>query len=45
LRELRVGQGDVIALADFMLVNEGAYDELKAEATRTLEAVIQKWKK
>jgi dephospho-CoA kinase len=45
LRELSVGQGDVIALADFMIVNEGTYDEFKAEATKVLQAVIQKWKK
>ena len=45
LRELSVGQGDVIALADFMLVNEGTYDEFKAEATKALQTVIQKWKK
>jgi hypothetical protein len=40
-----VGQGDVIALADFMIVNEGTYDEFKAEAIKVLQAVIQKWKK
>jgi dephospho-CoA kinase len=45
LRELSVGQGDVIALADFMIVNEGTYDEFKAEAIKVLQAVIQKWKK
>ena len=45
LRELSVGQGNVIALADLMLVNEGTYDELKVEATKALQTVIQKWKK
>jgi len=45
LRELTVGQGDVIALADHMIVNEGTYDEFKAEAHRVLEAAIQRWNK
>ena len=45
LRELSVGQGDVIALADYMIVNEGTYEEYKAEVHRVLEAVIQRWKK
>ena len=45
LRELSVGQGDVIALADHMIVNEGTYEEFKAEVHRVLEAVIQRWKK
>jgi len=44
-RELSVGQGDVIALADYMIVNEGTYEEFKAEVHRVLEAVIQRWKK
>jgi len=45
LRELSVGQGDVIALADYMIVNEGTYEEAKAEVGRILKEVIQRWKK
>jgi len=45
LRELSVGQGDVIALADYVIVNERTYDEFKAEAIEVLQAVIQKWRK
>ena len=45
LRELSVGQGDVIALADQMIVNEGTYEELKVEVHSVLEALIERWKK
>ena len=45
LRELSVGQGDVIALADYMIVNEGSYDEFKARIDEVLQAVIEKWRK
>jgi len=45
LRELSVGQGDVIAVADYMIVNEGTYEEFKAKVRQVLEAVFQKWMK
>ncbi len=45
VRELSVGQGDVIAVADYMIVNEGTYDEFKAHVEQVVEAVIKKWKK
>jgi len=45
LRELNVGQGDVIAVADYMIVNEATYEEFKAKVRRVLEKVIQKWTK
>lgn len=45
LRELSVGQGNVIALADYMIVNEGSYDDFKARTSETLGAVVKKWKK
>lgn len=45
LRELSVGQGDVVALADYMIVNEGSYDDFKARTNETLAAVVRKWKK
>jgi len=45
LRELSVGQGSVIALADYMIVNEGSYDDFKVRTSETLAAVVKKWKK
>ncbi len=45
LRELSVGQGDVIALADWMIVNEGTYEEFKTAVSTVLEAVAKKWTK
>jgi len=45
LRELSVGQGDVIAVADYMIVNEGTYEEFKSKVCEVLEAVIKKWTK
>jgi len=45
LRELGVGQGDVIAVADYMIVNEGSYEEFKARVREVLEVAVQKWTK
>jgi len=45
LRELSVGQGNVIAMADYMIVNEGALEEFKAKIREVLEAVTRKWMK
>jgi dephospho-CoA kinase len=45
LRELSVGQGDVIALADLMIVNEGTYEEFKTQVGAVFEAVARKWTK
>lgn len=45
LRELSVGQGEVIALADYMIVNEGSYDDFKARTSEVLRAMVEKWKK
>lgn len=45
LRELNVGQGDAIALADYMIVNEGSYDDFKAMTSEILKAMVEKWKK
>jgi dephospho-CoA kinase len=44
-RELTVGQGNVVALADYMIVNEGTYDEFQIKAREVLEVVVQKWTK
>jgi len=40
LRELKVGLGEVIALADCLIVNEGALDEFKANVHKFLEDVM-----
>ncbi len=45
LRELKVGVGDVIALADYMIVNEGSLEELKAKARGILKEVMNRWMK
>jgi dephospho-CoA kinase len=41
-RELRVGLGDVIALADVMIVNEGTQMQLKREAEACLRRVASR---
>lgn len=41
LRELSVGQGAVVALADFMIVNEGTLEELKAKVLQVLKDVTK----
>ncbi len=38
-REIGVGLGDVLALADFAIVNEGSVEELKSIALRVLQMV------
>jgi dephospho-CoA kinase len=43
LRELSVGQGNVIAMADYMIANEGTFEEYKAKIKEVLEAVKKKW--
>jgi dephospho-CoA kinase len=45
LRELSVGQGSVIAMADHMIVNEGTLEEFKTKIQEVLEAAIKKWTK
>jgi dephospho-CoA kinase len=41
-RELAWGLGGVIATADYMIVNEGTLDELKAEVARLLDRLLAK---
>jgi len=43
LRELNVGLGDVIATADYMLINEGTRVQFKVKVLRVLESVVEKW--
>jgi dephospho-CoA kinase len=45
LRELSVGQGNVIALADYMIVNEGTLEEYKARIREVLDSVVKRWMK
>ncbi|MEM1582017.1 MAG: AAA family ATPase [Candidatus Bathyarchaeia archaeon] len=40
-RELSVGIGEVIATADYMIVNEGPMERLKLEIKRTIKRVIE----
>jgi dephospho-CoA kinase len=44
-RELSVGQGNVIATADYMIVNEGTLEEYKTRIHEVLEAATKKWTK
>jgi dephospho-CoA kinase len=45
LRELSVGQGDAIALADYMIVNDGTYNEFKIKVDEVVKKVIHEWTK
>lgn len=40
-RELSVGIGEVIAMADYMIVNEGMLEQLKEEIKRIIRKVIE----
>ena len=42
LRELSVGLGDVIAMADYMVVNEGTQNQLKRQIRKVLEVATKK---
>lgn len=42
MTELRFGLGDVIALADYMLVNESTIDDLYRSSKRVLEGLMKK---
>ena len=41
MRELSVGLGDAIAMADFMLVNEGTRDQLRRNMRRLVEMLLK----
>jgi len=43
LRELSVGLGDVIAMSDYMIVNEGTRNQLKRRTRKVLEVAVGKW--
>ena len=44
LRWLSVGLGDVMALADQMIVNDNNVEDNKAKAMEALRRIEQKWK-
>jgi len=41
MRELSVGLGNVIAMADYLIVNEGTKNQLKRQIRKVLEVVIE----
>lgn len=43
LRELSWGLGNVIALADVVIVNEGSLEEFKRDITNFLKEVVNRW--
>jgi dephospho-CoA kinase len=43
LRELSVGLGDVMATADYMIINEGTRVQLNRKVRKVLESVTEKW--
>ncbi len=45
MRELSVGLGNAIALAEFMILNEDGVEQVKAKVKQALERVEAKWKK
>jgi dephospho-CoA kinase len=45
LRELRVGLGNAIATADYMIVNDGTKAQLKRKVREVLEEIMAKWMK
>jgi dephospho-CoA kinase len=44
MRELNVGLGNVIAMAEHLIVNEGTKESAKAQAKETLRRIEEKWK-
>jgi dephospho-CoA kinase len=45
MRELSVGLGNAIAMADYMMTNEGGKEDLKARVAMLLAEVERKWQK
>lgn len=45
LRELSVGLGNVIAMAEYVIMNEGTRESAEAQARRILKKVEKKWMK
>jgi dephospho-CoA kinase len=45
MRELGVGLGNAIAMAEYMIINENNKKEVKARVAETVARVEEKWKK
>ncbi len=45
MRELTVGLGSAIAMADYMIINEESLDEVKRKVRQVLERIEAKWMK
>jgi dephospho-CoA kinase len=43
MRELSVGLGDALALAERMIINQGPINAVKVDIRETLETVEQEW--
>ena len=43
MRELKVGLGKVIAMADYMLINEGNIEDIKSRSYEILQRIEKKW--
>jgi hypothetical protein len=43
MRELSVGLGNAIAMAEYMIVNEESLDVVKRKVKRVLERIEAKW--
>jgi len=44
-RELNVGLGNAIAMADYLIINEGTKEEFKNKIHEVLEATLRRWTK
>jgi dephospho-CoA kinase len=45
IRELNVGLGNVIAMADYLLINENNIEEIKSKSYEILQRIEKKWMK
>ena len=45
MRELSVGLGNVIAMAEQMIVNDNSFEQVKAKVKESLRRIEEKWLK
>jgi hypothetical protein len=45
MRELSVGLGNVIAMAERMIVNDNSVEQVKAKVKESLQRIEEKWMK
>ena len=45
MRELSVGLGNVIAMAEQMIVNDNSFEHVKAKVKESLKRIEEKWLK